>query len=484
MVCERFDQVNPRAAGLRRWAGFALLALLPALSAAQARADLPAAVAQALQQAGIPDTHVGIVVQEIGNPVPLLAHGEQRSFNPASVMKLLTTLVALESLGPAHTFQTRVYADGVLQDGVLQGNLILQGGGDPALTLERFWLLLRELRERGLREIRGDVLLDNRFYQLDPIDPAAFDQSPLRPYNAPPAALLVNFNALNLRLSSVSEAVQVRLDPMPSQLQLVNRLQATDAACLGWREQVKPQLQEGVLVVSGSYPIACDEQIIPLNLLSPEATVAAYFSTLWRELGGDHAGKVRPLEAATAAENSPRLLLVFDSPPLSQLLRDINKHSNNVMAKMLFLNLGANVLAAPATWDKAERALRSWLKQHEIEIPELVLQNGSGLSRIERISAQSLAKLLNDAGTRAIFHEFAASLPAVGLEGTQTGRMQGTSMVGQAWLKSGTLNRARNMAGYVLGPKGSRRILVMLINHANAAAGANAQAALLEWALK
>lgn len=479
MVCERPDQVSPRA-GLRRWAGFALLAFC----VAHARAELPASVAKALQQAGIPDTHVGIVVQEIGNPVPLLAHGEQRSFNPASVMKLLTTLVALDSLGPAHTFQTRVYADGMLQDGVLHGNLILQGGGDPALTLERFWLLLRELRERGVREIRGDVLLDNRFYQLDSIDPAAFDQSPLRPYNAPPAALLVNFNALNLRLSSVSESVQARLDPMPSKLQLVNQLRATDGACQGWREQVKPQLQEGVLEVGGSYPVACGEQIIPLNLLPPEATVAAYFSSLWRELGGNLSGTVRLLEAAAAAENPPRLLLEFDSPPLAQLLRDINKHSNNVMAKMLFLNLGAAVFAAPATWDKAERALRSWLKQHAIEIPELVLQNGSGLSRIERISAQSLAKLLNDAASRAIFHEFAASLPAVGLEGTQTGRMQGTAMVGQAWLKSGTLNRARNMAGYVLGPKGSRRIVVMLINHANAAAGANAQAALLEWALK
>lgn len=471
--------MTPRA-GLRQWAGFALLAL----SVAHAHAELPASVAQALQQAGIPDTHVGIVVQEVGNPVPLLAHGEQRSFNPASVMKLLTTLAALDSLGPAHTFQTRVYADGNLQDGVLQGNLILQGGGDPALTVERFWLLLRELRERGVREIRGDVLVDNRYYQLDPIDPGAFDQAPLRPYNSPPSALLVNFNSISLRLSASAEAVQVRLDPLPMQMKLVNQLQVSDSPCQGWREQVKPVLLEGGLEVSGSFPVACDEQIIPLNLLPPEATVAAFFTSLWRELGGVHLGKVLPLDAAHASAVSPRLLLTFDSPPLAQLVRDINKYSNNVMAKMLFLNLGAATLEAPASWEKADRALRGWLKQHEIEIPELVLQNGAGLSRIERISAQSLAKLLNDAGSRPIFHEFAASLPAVGLEGTQAGRMQGTGVVGRARLKSGTLNRARNLAGYVHGPQGRQRILVMLINHANAAAGGIAQAALLEWALK
>lgn len=473
-----------RFAGIRRWAGFALLALC----VAHARAELPAAVAQALKQAGIPETHVGIVVREIGNPVPLLAQGEQRGFNPASVMKLLTMLVALDSLGPAHTFQTRIYGDGPLQGGVLQGNLILQGGGDPALTMERFWLLLRELRERGIREIRGDVLLDNRFYQLDPIDPGAFDQAPLRPYNAPPAALLVNFNTLNLRLSAMPGAqlnkVSIRLDPMPSQLRLENSLQAVDTPCQGWREQVKTLLTEGVLVVSGSYPLACGEQVITLNLLSPEATVAAFFDTFWRELGGVQVGKIRALDASATVENLPRLLLTFDSLPLSQLVRDINKYSNNVMAKMLFLNLGAAQFGAPANWDKGEQALRGWLKQRGIEMPELVLQNGSGLSRIERISAHSLATLLDDVSSRAIFHEFAASLPAIGLEGTQAGRMQGTAMVGQAWLKSGTLNQARNIAGYVLASNGRRRILVMLINHANAAAGTNAQAALLEWAMK
>ncbi len=196
-------------AGLRLWAWLALLALI----ADSARAELPSAVSQALRQAGIPESHVGIVVQDIGNPIPLLAHGEKRSFNPASVMKLVTTLVALDSLGPAYTFKTRVYADGPIVEGVLRGNLILQGGGDPALTLERFWQLLRELRERGVREIRGDVLLDGRYYQLDPIDPGAFDQSPLRPYNAPPSALLVNFNTLNLRLKTVDGALSARLDP-------------------------------------------------------------------------------------------------------------------------------------------------------------------------------------------------------------------------------------------------------------------------------
>jgi serine-type D-Ala-D-Ala carboxypeptidase/endopeptidase (penicillin-binding protein 4) len=461
---------------VRQWLGCGLLAWLPGL----ASADLPPSVAQALLQADIPESHVAIVVQDIDNPVPLLAHREQDALNPASVMKLLVTLAALDSLGPAHTFKTRVLLDGTLSEGILQGNLILQGGGDPALTLERFWLLLREIRARGVSEIRGDVILDGSYYQLPPIDPGAFDQAPLRTYNAPPHALLVNFNSLQMRLRPIANAVDARWDPAPvgGQLPLINQLQISDKPCTGWREAIKPMFDQGTLLLTGSYPSACGEQNLGLNLLTPEATVASLFSSLWQDLGGGHRGQIRigstPVEA--------RILLEFDSLPLAQLVRDINKFSNNVMAKMVFLNLGGLDSASPATWDKSSAALMLWLAKSGIEIPELVLENGSGLSRIERISAASLARLLAYAATRPAYYEFAASLPAVGLEGTQKGRAHGSSVTGNAWLKTGSLNGARNLAGYILGQDKRRRILVILINHANAAKAGRAQTALMEWA--
>lgn len=439
-------------------------------------------MALALKQAGVPDSHVGILVQDLDSPTPLLAHGERRSLNPASVMKLVTTLAALDSLGPAHRFQTRVLMTGSLADGVLQGDLVLQGGGDPGLSLERFWLLLREVRARGVREIRGKVVLDGAFYALEqPIDPAAFDQAPLRPYNAPPAPLLVNFNTVLLRLRAEGSAVALGLDPargggLP---ELVSQVQATDGACNGWSEPLATRRENGALLVAGPYPLACGDQAMALNLLTPEANAAAWFATLWQELGGSVAGGIAPGEADAAA----RALLEFDSPPLSQLVRDINKHSNNVMAKMLLLDLGAARYGAPATWDKGIRALRAWLAERGMAMPELVLQNGSGLSRLERLSAASLGQLLALAARRPAYYEFAASLPAVGLEGTQKRRLNGSPAAGQAWLKSGSLNGVRNLAGYVLGPDGRRRIVVFLINHARAPAAGKAQEALVEWAI-
>jgi len=452
-----------------------LAALLLALPV---HADLPPAVAQALAQAGIPDSHVGVLVAEIGNPTPMLAHGEKRSLNPASVMKLATTLAALDMLGPAHTFKTRVWVEGEIRDGILNGNLILQGGGDPALPQERFWLVLREIRARGLREIRGEVLLDNSFYELELADPAAFDLAPLRPYNAVPAALLVNYNTLNLRLGIEANSVLTRIEADDA-LTLDSRLEASDAPCNGWREQLVATMEEGRLILSGRYPKACGEQSHPLNLLSPEATVAVLFRTLWKEAGGLHTGRIRPCTPGPDA----RLLLEFDSPSLSALVRDINKYSNNVMAKMLFLNLGATRYGGPATWHKGIRAVRSWLSEKGLMSEEIVLENGSGLSRIERISAASLARLLAYAANRPAYYEFAASLPAIGLEGTHKRRLNGSPVAGQAWLKTGSLNGVRGLAGYVLGTDGRRLVLVMLVNHGNAAAAGKAQEALLEWAV-
>ncbi len=154
------------------------------------------------------------------------------------------------------------------------------------------------------------------------------------------------------------------------------------------------------------------------------------------------------------------------------------------MAKMLLLDLGAERFGAPATWSKGIRAVRTWLAEQGLTMPKLVLENGSGLSRIARISAASLASLLRFAANRPVYYEFAASLPAVGLEGTQKHRMNGSPVSGQAWLKSGSLNGVRNLAGYVLGPEGHRRIVVFLINHDRATAAGKAQDALMEWVVK
>ncbi|TAN75868.1 MAG: D-alanyl-D-alanine carboxypeptidase/D-alanyl-D-alanine-endopeptidase, partial [Gallionella sp.] len=179
---------------------FSVLLIGLCLSGQAISAALPKPVRDELRRADIPLDSVGAVVQQTHVHRPIVEQNAMRAMNPASTMKLLTTFAALETLGPAYRWKTEAYLDGKLEGGVLYGNLVFKGYGDPGLTLEQFWLWLRELRQRGLREIRGDVILDRSFFEAINHDPAEFDNDPTRAYNVGPDALLLNFNALRLRL--------------------------------------------------------------------------------------------------------------------------------------------------------------------------------------------------------------------------------------------------------------------------------------------
>lgn len=460
--------------------GVVLICVVCVMSAwrACAAGELPEMIRQALVVSGIPDNQIGLVVQDMESDHADLALGENGAFNPASVMKLVTTLAALDTLGPAHTFKTAVLTHGPIVGGVLEGDLILRGGGDPALRLERFWLLLREIKRRGIHEIRGDVLLDDGFYAIAQEDPGLFDAAPFKAYNAPPSALLVNFNTQALWFKPTEQGVDIRL--APASVPVLNQINLQDGeSCNGWQDRLSLSYAEGCLRVEGVYPVACGERSVWLNLLPPADTVATYFKQLWQEQGGRLEGTVRVSQ--TPASAIP--LLEFESEPLAELVRDINKFSNNVMAKMLYLNLGVTHFGGPATWQKSEKAVRGWLENKGMAAPELSLENGCGLSRIERLSASFMASLLIWAAHQPLYHEFAASLPALGLEGTLKQRMKATAEAGHGWLKTGSLNGTRNLAGYVLDANGRRKVLVLFINHANVAGATVLQESVLRWAI-
>ena len=194
-----------------------MTASLPAAATAAVPA-LPPAVTDALREAQLPAAHAAFFVQRVDADRPLLVHNGSKRMNPASTMKLVTTYAALELLGPAHTWKTQALADAPPRDGVLGGNLYLKGSGDPGLTLERFWLLLRQLRARGVTTIAGDLVLDRSEFRLPPHDPAAFDNEPLRPYNAGPDALLTNFKSLRLTLVPDPAARTVQRSGQPVDL--------------------------------------------------------------------------------------------------------------------------------------------------------------------------------------------------------------------------------------------------------------------------
>ena len=461
----------------------ATLALAALLTLTAARAQLPESVAHALAQAGIPEGAAAFYVHEIGAERPLVAAGAERALNPASAIKLVTTYAALELLGPAYAWATEAYAAGALKEGVLAGDLVLKGYGDPKLTLENFWLLLRNLRGRGAREIRGDLVLDRGYFAAEDYDPARFDDQPTRPYNTGPDALLVNFKAVRLFFIPELEARAVRIvaEPQLSQVQIVNNIVLDGAPCGDWLGRLKVDAQGGTasarLAFSGSYAASCGERTRNYSVLGHAQYALGLFRELWRELGGTFNGTVR--DGAAGAE--ARLIAAVQSPPLSEAVRDINKYSNNVMARQLYLTLGAVGDGAPATGDKSNRIIKQWLTGKGLAVPELVLENGSGLSRIERISAKSLGQILLSAFRSPVMPELVSSLPLAAVDGTMKKRLAGADIAGQAHLKTGSLSGVRAIAGYVLDAAGRRVVVVMIVNHANAGNAQPVQDALLKW---
>ena len=274
-------------------------------------ATLPPALSSALQEARLPATNAAFLVQRVDADKPLLAHNTGKRMNPASTMKIVTTYAALELLGPTHTWKTEALTDTPPRDGRLAGNLYLRGSGDPSLTQERFWLLLRQLRARGVTHIEGDLILDRSAFRLPPHDPAAFDNEPLRPYNAGADALLVNFKSLRLTLSPdpATRSTQAIPETPAEGLRVSGHISLSEGDCGDWREKLRITTDGNTIDVSGSYASACGEKALHLTPWSADAQVERLFRVLWRELGGTFGGQVRDGEAPAGArrDRHPRI---------------------------------------------------------------------------------------------------------------------------------------------------------------------------------
>jgi D-alanyl-D-alanine carboxypeptidase/D-alanyl-D-alanine-endopeptidase (penicillin-binding protein 4) len=460
-----------------------LLAMLLAASTSIARDALPRAVGRAFLDHGVPLNRVAIIVQEIGQPKPLFAYDAERPMNPASVMKLVTTFAALEILGPDYRWKTEAYLGGPILNRLLKGDLILKGYGDPKITVEQWQTFIAALRANGLDAIDGDLALDRSYFSLPPHNAASFDGEPLKPYNVGPDALLVNFKSVRLLFtpdataSTVSVNVEPRLDDV-----VLGRSPALDGSdCGDWRSTIGASFinaaDRASVAFAGRYAANCGEREWWVALLDHPHYVHAAFTAAFRDAGGKFSGGVKERRAPRGAEPFATL----ESPPLYDIVRDVNKLSNNVMARQIFLTLGAVSFPPPATPAKGADAVKRWLKSRKVAIPGLVLENGSGLSRHERITAGGLARLLLAADASAVRDEFASSLAVAATDGTVQRRFQNGSVAGQALLKTGSLDGVRALAGYVIDSEGRRFVVTAIINHKNAAGAAGALDNLVQW---
>lgn len=470
-----------------------------------ARGELPAPVARVASALGVDHDHISVWVQELGQRDPVASHWPDTPRTPASTMKLLTTFVTLQGLTPAFRWRTEAHTMGPVVDGVLKGDLLLRGYGDPYLVSEEFWKLTQAIRQRGLIRIDGDLVFDTSYYQLPEESPGAFDGQADRVYNLIPHPLLVNFNAMRFEFEPAGGQVRVTTDPMLTNVDVQNRLRISPGACGGFQRGIALNVLEPPgrdrVMLEGAFPAACDRYAMTRSVLQPESYAFGLFYKYWRQAGGELGGRWRAgvLPAGWAMEGpafsdsgdddasdtaiDSTLLHVHYSRPLGELVRLVNKYSNNVMTRHLELTLGAERFEPPATPEKGRAATLELLRQHGVDTGGMIIDNPSGLSRTARLSARQLGQVLLAAWNGPYMPEFMSSLALAGLDGTVRRRFRDAPEAGRMHLKTGTIDHVSAVAGYVHTPDNRRFAVVVMINAADAhrGPGEEIQDALLSW---
>ena len=245
-----------------------LLACQPVTLMASDKSKIPPQVVSALKQANVPLNNVSILITPLAaesqsttlTPKPRLSHRATAEMNPASVMKLITTSAGLSILGADFTWRNRIWVDGPVVDGVLQGNLYVKGSGDPKLVLERLQSLLQDIMSKGIKEVRGDIILDGSVFDLPPKSPASFDDEPLRPYNVAPQGLLLNFNAMLFKFSPdpALGIAKIEGEPPLANVQWPATVALAAGPCQDWRTQLRADFSQAESVrFQGAYTSNC-----------------------------------------------------------------------------------------------------------------------------------------------------------------------------------------------------------------------------------
>jgi D-alanyl-D-alanine carboxypeptidase/D-alanyl-D-alanine-endopeptidase (penicillin-binding protein 4) len=462
------------------------LILLCACPAQVWAVGLPPPVARTLAAQQLPASALSVVVLDPATGKVILSELPDTPRSPASTIKTVTTFAALDMLGPTFTWHTRALIRGRLTGAVLDGDLILQGGGDPYITLERWWSFAQSLREKGLRAIHGDIIIDNTAFSLPPEDPAAFDGKPNRSYNVLPDALMVNFQSIEFRLAADADTreVEINANPAPFNLIIDNHVRFAPGRCTGTTGSVEFNVASDAwdrVEFSGALSPNCAERSVSRVLLKPATYAFGTFVQLWRQMGGEFNGKLR-VEPAPA---DARLFATFDSLTLAEIIRLTNKFSSNLMARHLLLTVGAERYGWPATLEKGAATMAEWGAQRGVDLQGIDIDNGSGLSRSTHISVMQMAKILSVACRSPFAPEFMASLPLAGLDGTLRSKMK-NSPAGAVRLKTGHIDSVSGVAGYVTTPGGKMYVLVSIVNSPRTDYGAAepVHAALVTWMLE
>ena len=442
----------------------------------------PTQISAVLNDFNIPLNSVSILVKKIGQNKPLLSINPRNPMDPASIIKILPTWVALEKLGPNFRWRTEFFINGNILNGVLDGDLVIKGYGDPYLLLEDLWKIKRNLSLMGINTIKGDVIINNSYFEK------ISGASEHRNYSVNPSALLLNFKSVEFYLFPVPNRNQIRIVTIPSLngLKIVNEIIPTNEHCSNKNINLNFDnfgSNYEVVKFSGKLPIKCKSYRLSRPVMSPDLYFYGALKSLFEETGGNIFGSLK--KNPTLSESDLTLIHTHQSKPLGDIVKALNKWSNNVMTKMLVYKLGDKNNTLQIKRRDGVNSVTNFLLNSGVFTSGLRLIDGSGLSRNARCSAKTISETLEKAKNSFIMAEFISSLSVAGQDGTTRNRFKMIKNASRARLKTGTKKDVSSLAGYVFSEEGDAYSLVLIINKSNLSkiAAHKIQDSLLRWTL-
>ncbi len=424
---------------------------------------LPQGIETAIKRSGIPKNDLSIYIKEAGRSNHVVASlNAAKTRTPASVIKVLSTYAAVLELGFDYRFPTQVYRSGRMKNGILHGDLVVKGFGDPTLDWEDVEAIAAQIRAKGIRKITGNIVIDRSYFKVGTQNSSHFDQHPHSPYNAMPDAMMFNERVSTICVAPNKNSITKKY-PDGSYV-IHNQLKRVNKPCRGrysW-PQVKVDDSKAVPEVwlKGKISKRCGNRNICKVITKPYKSFYYALKDALKQEGVTVKGTMRLKRVPKNAQ----ILFTHYSQPLEKIISKTAKKSNNLYARHLLLFLGAKRYGAPATLKKGRRAVAEILREHHaLGSGTLKIDNGSGLSRTAKLSAKILADMLDNAYERYGMR-WMRTLSIAGVDGTIKRRFRGTVVKNRAWMKTGTLKRVKNIAGYVKSREGRYYTAVIIVN--------------------
>lgn len=398
----------------------------------------PESVDQVIANSRIPKQHFGLWIQ---GPDKKYALNDDTLFIPASLSKIPTAGAALAELGTEFQFETKVWYTGQIQDGTLNGDLFLEGGGDPAVVSETYWVIINELKRSGIRRITGQFYVDDTKYDQMRFSDSRQSRRVDRAYDAPIGALSFNWNSVNVFVRpgvKEGDAAQVFADPENEYITLKNFCKTSNkTAIIVERKTVG---NKDIIEVHGKIAKGDKEQVFYKSIAFPDFWAGYNFKAFLNNQGVVYTGTVDRKPVPPAAT----LLVTYKSKPFLEIVSDMAKFSNNYVAEMLTKALATN---KPATLVSGVEHIQKWLEKMGWKKGQYVFENPSGFSNDNKFKPRDLGELLVKIKQDfAMSPEFTVSLPISGIDGTLKKRLK--DMKGEVRAKTGYLNGVIGLAGY------------------------------------